>query len=51
MKGKDAIPLLIVVGLSFVNRAIDFHDQPRLMAIEVDDESIDDLLTSGVEAL
>jgi hypothetical protein len=43
--GEHAITFRIVLDLLLVNGTVDFDDQTERMAVEVDDEAVDDLLT------
>ena len=45
------IPSQIIVHLILVNLSIDFNGQPCTMAIEVDDEPLDDLLPPEMKAI
>ncbi len=48
--GEDAVALGVVVGLSNVNAAVKFDNEPCGVAIEIRDEAVDDLLAAKVEA-
>jgi hypothetical protein len=47
--GKRGIALCIRLALLFVNRSIQFHDQSRPVAVEIDNISTNDLLPSKVK--
>ena len=47
---QDGGTFVIVVDLVLMNCAIDLDDNPGRMAVEVDDEPLDDLLTAETKA-
>ena len=47
---QDLVALGVVASLFDVHGAVDFHDQPRCVAVEIDNEPVDDLLAPEVEA-
>lgn len=50
-RGKDPVTLGIVYDLRIMHTAVHFDDQPDGVAIEIDDEAIDDLLATEMESM
>ena len=48
---QHAVACLVVVGLLGMNGAINFDNQSQGVAVEVDDEAVDDLLAAKVVAI
>lgn len=51
MRGEEKVAPAIVVGLALVDRTVDFDDEAGSVAVNVNDEAADDLLTTEVEFL
>lgn len=49
--GENTVAFFVMALLVLVDRAIDFYDQAGCVAIEVDDEAIDDLLAAEMESV
>ena len=51
MSGNDPIALSIIVGLEGVNWAVQFNHQPRRVAIEIGDKTVNHLLPPKVQPI
>lgn len=49
VRGEEEVAPAIVVGLALVDRTVDFDDEAGGVAVKVNDETADDLLTTEVE--
>ena len=48
---QNILPFTVGFNLAIEDRAIDLNDQSQRVAIEIDDEAIDDLLTAKLVAI